>query len=290
VSWSLLVPAIVALGSAAAVSRFHRRLPPRAATRLLTSLIVGCGLAIFWAALTVTSGFLARVPLSENLFGWCSHLAHRHEHVSYLAGLLSGALLISMVFGVARSLRRYRRLCAEGSAPLQIVATAEPIAVTLPGRQPRVLISTGMLACLDPPQRDVVYAHELAHAHHRHHRFLLAGDIVASAVPLLRPIANQLAHAIERWADEEAAVAVGDRRLVATAIAQAAMAVTSYGTGTLGMAGGSVPERVRALLAPRRRDGIVRMWSSFGVATVALAAVASTMQLHHLVTFSQHLC
>jgi hypothetical protein len=46
---------------------------------LLTTLIVGCGLALFWAALTVTIGFLAAQPVTNGLFGWCSHLARRDE-------------------------------------------------------------------------------------------------------------------------------------------------------------------------------------------------------------------
>jgi len=289
-SWTLLLPALIALVGVALVSQFHRQLPPRAAAWLLMALLVGAGLALLWAAMIVFSGLLAAQPLTDNLFGWCSHIAHRHEHVPLGAGLGGGILLAVMARGVIRSTRRYRRLRTEGSTPLQIVQTAEPIAVTLPGRRPLVLISTGMLACLDTGQQHVVYAHELAHARLRHHRFLLAGDVVASAVPFLRPVANQLGHVIERWADEEAALAVGDRRLVATAIAQAALAIDSHTAGTLGMASGSVPDRVRALLAPQRALRSVLAWSAMGCAIAAVVAVASSVQLHHLVTFSQHLC
>jgi hypothetical protein len=289
-SWTLVLPALIALASAAVVNRFHRRLPPRAATWLLTTLLLGFGLALFWAAVTVFFGSLAALPVTENLFGWCSHLAHRHEHVPFAAGLCAGLLLAVMALGFSLSLLRYRRVRTGGGTPLQIITTNEPIAVTLPGRQPRILISTGMLACLDDRQRDVVYAHELAHARLRHHRFLLAGDLVASALPFLQPIANQLSHAVERWADEAAAVAVGDRRLVATAIAKAALAIDAHTALTAGMAGGSAPERVRALLAPQRSYGSVVAWSGMGCAAAGLAAVASSIQLHHLVTFSQHLC
>ena len=286
----MLLPALVALGGAAAVGRFHRRLPPRTATWLLTSLTIACGLALLWATATVLSGYLAGQPVTENLFGWCSHLAHQREHVPTIAGLAAGALLVVMVTGVVRSIRRYRRLCTEGGQPLEVLASAEPIAVTLPGRRPRVLISTGLLACLDHRQRQVVYAHELAHARLRHHRFLLAGDIVVSAIPFLRPLAGPLSHAIERWADEEAVSVVGDRRVVATAIARAAIAVTAHADGTLGMATGSVAERVRALLAPRPRYVVDRAWSSIGCLAVALTVGASSIQLHHLFTFTQHLC
>jgi len=287
---TLLLPALIALFSAAVVSRFHRRLPPRPATWLLTILVVGCGLALFWAAVTVTVGFLAAQPLTDGVLGWCSHLAHGHDHVPLPAGLLGGVLLLAMLRGARRAVRRYRHVRTDGGSPLHIVATDEPIAVTLPGRRPRVLISTGMLACLEQHERPVLYAHELAHAQHRHHRFLLLSDIVASAVPCLRPLANQVAHACERWADEDAAAAVGDRRLVAVAIARAALALNTPTGAVAGMAAGSVPERVRALLAPRRRWTTLLAWSVVGALVVAVAALASSVQLHHLVTVSQHLC
>jgi hypothetical protein len=114
--------------------------------------------------------------------------------------------------------------------------------------------------------------------------------VVASAIPFLRPVANQLGHVIERWADEEAALAVGDRQLVATAIARAALAIDGHAAGTLGMASGSVPARVRALLAPQRGLRSVMAWSAMGCAMAGVVAIASSVQLHHLVTFSQHLC
>jgi Zn-dependent protease with chaperone function len=290
VTWTLLLPALVALASAGAVGRCHRRLPPRAATWLLTSLTIGCGLALLWATATVAFGYLAAQPVTENLFGWCSDLTHRHEHVPAVAGVAAASVLGIMAAGVVRSVRRYRRLRTEGGQPLEVVTSAEPIAVTLPGRRPRVLISTGLLACLDPQQRAVVYAHELAHARLRHHRFLLAGDLVVSAIPLLRPLAGRLSHAIERWADEEAATVVGDRRLVATAIARAALVVTAHADGTLAMTAGSVPERVRVLLAPRPRYLVDQAWFSIGCLAVALTVGASSVQLHHLVTLSHHLC
>ena len=44
------------------------------------------------------------------------------------------------------------------------------------------------------------------------------------ANPLLRPAARAVEYTVERWADERAATAVGDRRLVAHAIGRAALA------------------------------------------------------------------
>jgi Zn-dependent protease with chaperone function len=272
------------------VGRFHRQLPPRAAAWLLSVLAVGCGLAVFWAALTITLAFLAAQPLTHDLFGWCRHLAHGHDHVPLTVGVLSGVVLVGMLSRAGGAVRRYRELRTHSGGPVRIVTTTEPLAVTLPGRRPQVLISTGMLICLQEQERPALYAHELAHAHHRHHRFLLVGDIVTSAVPPLGPLANQVAHALERWADEDAAIAVGDRRLVATAIARAAIAVNAHEEGVAGMAGGSAPDRVRALLTPRRSGPTILAWSGAAIVVVAVASLASSVQLHHLVTITQHLC
>jgi hypothetical protein len=61
---------------------------------------------------------------------------------------------------------------------------------------------------------------------------------------------------VERWADEEAARAVGDRALTARTIARVALLVKSnQQVPTMAATGGDVPDRVRALLTapPRRR-------------------------------------
>ena len=113
---------------------------------------------------------------------------------------------------------------------------------------------------------------------------------MASALPFLRPLATQLAHAIERWADEDAAQVVGDRRLVASAIVRATEAVSEHSTGSLGMADGAVRERVRALLGPHRSLAVGRVWAGVGVAIVGITIVASSVQLHHVVTLVEHLC
>jgi predicted transcriptional regulator len=49
--------------------------------------------------------------------------------------------------------------------------------------------------------------------------------VAAAAVnPLLAPVREAVTYLVERWADEEAAEAVADRRLVARAVARAALA------------------------------------------------------------------
>lgn len=84
-----------------------------------------------------------------------------------------------------------------------------------------------------------------------------------------------MAYTAERWADEEAARTVGDRRVVATAIGKAAL--VSRGTPVATLAGlaapGPVPRRVAALLGPAPAT---RAWppvfTSVGLAVWAAAA------------------
>jgi hypothetical protein len=60
-------------------------------------------------------------------------------------------------------------------------------------------------------------------------------------------VRDQIGFQLERWADEDAAGAVGNRRLTARSLAHAALATT--GTAVLGFAEHEVPARVRALLS-----------------------------------------
>ncbi|WP_405987147.1 M56 family metallopeptidase [Streptomyces sp. NBC_00872] len=116
----------------------------------------------------------------------------------------------------------------------------------------RVVVSTGMLDCLDTRERAALLAHEQAHLTGGHHRYLLAVRLAARANPLLRPLRAAVAYTTERWADEEAARVTGERTVVARAIGKAAL--VSRGTPTPTLAGfaapGPVPRRVAALLEP----------------------------------------
>ncbi|WP_066943368.1 M56 family metallopeptidase [Streptomyces lushanensis] len=119
-------------------------------------------------------------------------------------------------------------------------------------RRGRVVVSTAMLDCLDDRESAALVAHERAHLHGGHHRYLLAVRLAARANPLLRPLRAAVAYTTERWADEEAARVTGERTVVARAIGKAAL--VSRGTPTPTLAGfaapGPVPRRVAALLEP----------------------------------------
>ncbi|MFC7845337.1 M48 family metalloprotease [Streptomyces sp. NPDC057382] len=134
----------------------------------------------------------------------------------------------------------------------------------------RVVVTTALLERLRPAERRALFAHERAHLAARHDRFLLTVQLAARANPFLRPLRTAVACTAERWADEEAARAVGSRRTVARAIGTAAL--VSRGTPSPTLAGlaapGPVPRRVAALLGPAPA---VRSWPPVCTA-VGLAA------------------
>lgn len=134
----------------------------------------------------------------------------------------------------------------------------------------RIAVSTALLAGLAPAERRALFAHERAHLSARHHRHLLAAHLAARANPFLRPLRTAVVYTAERWADEEAARAVGDRRTVARAIGKAALLSPRTPVPTVAAlaATGPVPRRVAALLAPAPA---ARTWPS-AFTSVGLAA------------------
>ncbi len=178
-----------------------------------------------------------------------------------------------------------------------------------------MVITQGMVDALDGAERQVLLAHEHAHASGAHYLFTAAARLAAAANPLLRPVAAAVGYAVERWADERAAAQVGDRVLTARAIARAALATTAAPPGrdptlaALGIIGscgreparpanasrasalrgaGPVPRRVAALLAPA--PGLSRLLLAATVLLAALSvagALEAALDLHQLIEVAQ---
>ncbi|GIE95053.1 M56 family metallopeptidase [Paractinoplanes rishiriensis] len=66
---------------------------------------------------------------------------------------------------------------------LRVLDGALPLAYCVPGREPRVVLSDGVLRVLDRPQVDAVLAHEQAHLRHRHEWVLESFTAFYRAVP-----------------------------------------------------------------------------------------------------------
>lgn len=286
----LLAPALLAVLAASAGGWLRRRVPPRAAVILLTALAVLGATAVFWALALVVVGGAIGVPELVQRFGWCQRvLAASHRAPGGVAMVAAALLAVGLVRAVAfdvrwrRTVRTYR-----GGGGVEVVPTHEKMAFAAPGRPGTVVVSEGLLDLLDSDERTAVIAHEQGHLAQHHGRYLRVAGTAAAAVPILKPLARQLRFATERAADEAAAFAVGDRRLVARAILRAALATSP--AGALGIGGDSVAARVRDLVEPNRSGWLPVAAGLSGVAAAAAAMVASTLQLHHLLAFGVHVC
>ncbi len=289
----LVLPMVLAVGSSFFAAQVQRRLRPQSATWTLTALSVGSAMAIVWALGVPAIGFALEQPAVARRFDWCQSLFSSHNRVPAPVGVAAWVLLAAMAVAAAHHLHRRRH--ALSFYDQDLIHTDVPLAFAVPGRlgrRGRVVVSTGMLRTLDEDERTVLFAHERAHLDHRHHRFLQVAETASAAVPFLRSISREVRFATERWADEEAAAVLGDRRVVARAIARAALASSVPAVSPqLTFTGTGARARVDAMLRPpaaSRRSTAV--WSGLAVIALWTSMGGSTLQLHHLVQFIAHVC
>ncbi|GII25291.1 M56 family metallopeptidase [Planosporangium mesophilum] len=246
--------------------RLSRRLPPAAATVGLTAgsvVIAGSGVVMI---AMLAAPWIAQLPEISELGPWSATKLRSGSPVPLAAAVTFAALVGVAVVRLAvtgwrraramAAVRRYCRHLPATDASLVVVDSQRPDAFATPLPSGRIVVTTGLLRALSAAERRALLAHERAHLEHHHAWWVLAADLAASANPLLRPSARAVRRAVERWADEEAAAAVGDRALVARTIARVALLITSRErVPAMAASGGDVPDRVRALLAapPRRR-------------------------------------
>jgi hypothetical protein len=234
-------PAIAAI----AARPLAERLPPRTASWLLTVLSVGLALTSMGTLLALADDGL---PFA----------------------VLFGAGLAGAGYAAARQVQALRATAREarglpGGGTLAVITDDRADAYAVPGR---VVVSTGMLATLDQAGRRVLFAHEFAHLTGRHHVLRAVVRVASAANPLLWPLRGALWYATERWADEEAATAVGDRVATARVIGTVALAhgprpAARMGIGTARP--GPVPRRVAALLRPPPRPGVGLVAAALGL-------------------------
>lgn len=287
-NWSLVLPGVVAAVVGAGAGMLQRRLPPAVAVRALTLLAIAVAGAVATSLAALVVGAVAHIAWLEANVGWCPTFGGSHDAIPAPVGAASAVALVVMAAG---AVRRWLRLAPDAGttdAAVEVISSPEAVAYAVPGQPGHVVVTTGMLRSLDAAERRVLLAHEHAHLDRGHHRYVRIVHAAAAAVPLLRPLRGQIRFATERWADEDAAVAVGDRSLVARAIAAAALARTATApAAAYAMADVAVVERVRALLEPRRGGMAEPAAGSFGAAG---AVAVATLQLHHLVAFAVHVC
>lgn len=277
------------LGPAAA-----RRLAPRHAVWLLSA-----GGAVAAAGTLAALGLLAwtlvgQQPEIAAEGRWSAHALQANAPADRLvtgAALCALAILaVSLAATAARRLLALRaayrtaRTLRGGSVGLVVIDEPGLAAYAVPGRPGQVVVARGLLAALSPVERRALLAHERAHLEHGHHWHVLVVDLATAVNPLLRTLRAEIAIAVERWADEDAAHAAGCRRATARALARAALASLAAPAGATLAAGSSgVPLRVAALLAgpPRARPALARVL--IGVLVVStVAALIAARETEHL--------
>jgi hypothetical protein len=324
--FSLLFP-LAAGPLATAVSA---RVEPMLGTWLMT------GAALLLAGTSCGAlGLLVLSPLVQ--MAWVANLGHWSSSIMSGAGLPGGwtslvaavALGAALLAAVAFAVRRGRALTdawqharsLPGHGELVVTQDAAADAYAVPGWPGRIVVSEGMLGALDDRGQAALLAHERAHLTNHHHWFTAVARLAAAANPLVRPLASAVEYSVERWADEAAAAEVGDRYLVARAIANAAIAAKatkakSAMTGVLAIIGsgvcsrvtgrrralawmtgrddrlagaGPVPRRVAALLAPAptSRHGLPTLAASLlFLGAVAVCALVAADHLQDLLSFA----
>lgn len=218
--------------------RGGRGLPPAEWARLcLAAVTVGAAVVelsvVLYAAPTLAHA--SRVPslaaLCERMF---APLAPGGPTAGWTAAAVAVMLLILGVVGLRRARRAVIHARIEpglgrhghyGRHRLVVLPTPQLVAVSVPGQPAggtgQIVVSDGLLDALDAAELEAVLRHEAAHLRHNHHRFLLAAAFVDHAFawfPAAGRSADTLRLALERWADEEAAVTCGDRVAVRDAL------------------------------------------------------------------------
>jgi Zn-dependent protease with chaperone function len=221
-----------------------------------------------------------------------------YESVSYQAGaavlaiaLATGAAVAACRYG--RRVRRSRRQTRAHAEAARIVGRVlnrtgavvlddpRPAAYCVAGRPAAIVITSGALALLDPPQLGAVLAHERAHLAHGHAALTTVTRGLAAAfpgVPLFARGHAEVERLAEMSADDTAARSAGRPTLAAALLAMATGArypLTGHQVG-LAAAAFAVPARVERMLRPPRPAAALAVATALTAlsALLALAPVA----------------
>jgi Zn-dependent protease with chaperone function len=155
-----------------------------------------------------------------------------------------------------------------------ILDDPRPTAYCVAGRPPAIVVTSGALAVLDPPQLAAVLAHERAHLAGRHHTLALITRCLAATfpgVPLFIKGSTEVARLAEMAADDAAARANGRTTVVSALLAIVTGAADQpVPAGSLATAAYAVPARVERMLRPSSP-------AAAGVVTAALSVTLAVL-------------
>lgn len=292
-----LVPLLLAALAGGLSRRSSHRLSPRAATVLLTVLAVSAALATGLLLCLAAVVSVSELAPALTLHHWSPARLRRLLPLPAGLGLGTGVLAATLLASAAvharrvlgqlhRSQQAARSLVPAGD-DLVVLADQAAIAYALPGRPGRVVLSTGLLQALSAPQRRAVLAHEVAHLRHHHYIYVQLGRLATAANPLLRPVSRTIELAVERWADEVAADQLGDRAVVAHAVARAAGAARIAPPVALALAETDVVTRVRSLVHPVRPQRLLPLAYAVAIAGIWLSSLIVLAQVHALMELAE---
>jgi hypothetical protein len=286
---SLLEVLVAVVAVNVTVGPVGRRLPPRSQAVMVTGAAVGSAVAWLSVLGVLAAPLLLRPPAVRALIGLpTTGLEVRHTlplAVSALATLALGVTLLGVAvvarrrWPAARDLWQLsRRPTARTDDGVAVVRSDQAFAVALPGCPGRVVVSSAMFAALDADERRVLLAHERCHLRSGHYVFRWATRLAAAVFPPARRMVADCDFALERWADERAAIAVGDRRVAARALVRAALAALAPVAGVLAFPASAVTRRVAALGDPPPK---MRWLSLSWLGLLALAAALAGLSFGH---------
>lgn len=216
----LLAGGLILVSLPAVLRPVGRRLGPAEWARLcLSALVAGAALvelgAVLWAAPTLLRalGVPALATACERLLGPLLPLGAAG---GTLGGLVATGLPILAWREGRRTQAQTDALAIEPALgqhehragyDLVVLPTTHPLAYSLAGPAPQVVVSEGLCDSLSDAQIDAVIAHEVAHLSNRHPDLLFWASVAAGSLawwPLTGRSHRVLRNAFERWADEEA--------------------------------------------------------------------------------------
>jgi len=205
-------------------------------------------------------------------------------------GPAAGAQVPAASGPAARSAEPAGTAGGAGRARTVMLDDPRPAAYCVAGRPAAIVVTSGALAVLDPPQLSAVLAHESAHLAHGHHALATVTRGLAAAfpgIPLFTRGAAEVARLTEMAADDTAARASGRPALVTALIAIATGAACSstgipgaaVPAGAMAAAARAVPDRVERLLRPPSHARSAAFTAALTAALTLLAASPPTLTL-----------
>lgn len=285
-------------------------IPPLRLSSAEWARTVAISLVLGFVAIEVSLALLALpavlgVADATGLASVCNWAVLRYAPASEAFGWFFAVLAVTLAWRAWRTGRRaHRRACAatvepwlghhenRGNYELVVLPTERLLAMSVPGAQPQVLISDGLVEHLDADELDVVLRHEEMHHRLAHWRYTAVAVSIDGAFRPVRFAARStraLRAAIESWADDAAAGVSRKRRAL---VRQSLDAIGCGSVGATDSWGGKLAlDRLRRLDASVDGGafaGRLRyvMPTAMLAATVLLLMAMWTAGAHHAVALA----